>query len=78
MAADRLGFAHGILAGDGALDAVLAATDGEGFDVVFDATGFGGSMEKSFAFVAHGGAWSSSASSRTTSAFPIPNSTSAK
>ncbi|CAN7174139.1 zinc-binding alcohol dehydrogenase family protein [Pararhizobium sp. LjRoot235] len=55
MAADRLGFAHGILAGDGALDAVLAATGGDGFDVVFDATGFGGSMEKAFAFVAHGG-----------------------
>jgi threonine dehydrogenase-like Zn-dependent dehydrogenase len=55
MAADRLGLARGILAGDGALDAVLAATGGDGFDVVFDATGFGGSMEKSFAFVAHGG-----------------------
>jgi 2-desacetyl-2-hydroxyethyl bacteriochlorophyllide A dehydrogenase len=55
MAADRLGLARGILAGDGALDAVLATTGGDGFDVVFDATGFGGSMEKSFAFVAHGG-----------------------
>ena len=55
MAADRLGLARGILASDGALDAVLAATGGDGFDVVFDATGFGGSMEKSFAFVAHGG-----------------------
>ncbi|OJF98392.1 zinc-binding alcohol dehydrogenase family protein [Pararhizobium antarcticum] len=56
MAADRLGFASGILAGDGALDAVLSATGGDGFDVVFDATGYGGSMEKSFSFVAHGGA----------------------
>ncbi|MDW5315791.1 zinc-binding alcohol dehydrogenase family protein [Rhizobium sp. PL01] len=55
MAAERLGFAEGILAGDGALKAVLSATDGDGFDVVFDATGFGGSMEKSFSFVAHGG-----------------------
>lgn len=55
MAAERLGFADGILAGDGALDAVLSATGGDGFDVVFDATGFGGSMEKSFSFVAHGG-----------------------
>lgn len=55
MAADRLGFEKGILAGDGALDAVLSATGGDGFDVVFDATGHGGSMEKSFAFVAHGG-----------------------
>lgn len=55
MAAERLGFADGILAGDGALQAVLSATGGDGFDVVFDATGFGGSMEKSFSFVAHGG-----------------------
>lgn len=55
MAAARLGFGEGILAGDGALEAVLSATGGDGFDVVFDATGFGGSMEKSFSFVAHGG-----------------------
>lgn len=55
MAASRFGFSAGILAGDGALDAVLAATDGDGFDVVFDATGHGGSMETSFAFVASGG-----------------------
>jgi 2-desacetyl-2-hydroxyethyl bacteriochlorophyllide A dehydrogenase len=55
MAAERLGFEKGILAGDGALQVAQAATDGDGFDVVFDATGFVGSMEKSFAFVAHGG-----------------------
>lgn len=55
MAADRLGFAEGIMAGDNALEAVLAATAGDGFDVVFDATGHGASMEKSFSFVAHGG-----------------------
>lgn len=55
MAEERLGFAAGILAGDGTLEAVLSATGGDGFDVVFDATGFGGSMEKSFSFVAHGG-----------------------
>jgi 2-desacetyl-2-hydroxyethyl bacteriochlorophyllide A dehydrogenase len=55
MAADRLGFAEGIMAGDNALEAVLSATAGDGFDVVFDATGHGGSMEKSFSFVAHGG-----------------------
>ena len=30
-------------------------TGGEGFDVVFDATGYGASMEASFAHVAHGG-----------------------
>lgn len=55
MAARRLGFSGGILADENALAAVLSATDGEGFDVVFDATGHGGSMEKSFSFVAHGG-----------------------
>jgi len=55
MAAERLGFADGILAGEGVLEGVLSATGGDGFDVVFDATGFGGSMEKSFLFVAHGG-----------------------
>ncbi|MCX2721168.1 zinc-binding alcohol dehydrogenase family protein [Roseibium salinum] len=36
-------------------DAALAATDGEGFDVVFDATGNKHSMEASFSYVAHGG-----------------------
>ncbi|WP_275786783.1 zinc-binding alcohol dehydrogenase family protein [Pararhizobium gei] len=55
MAASRFGFSSGILAGDGALEAVHAATGGDDFDVVFDATGHGGSMEKSFSFVAHGG-----------------------
>ncbi len=31
-------------------------TDGDGFDVVFDATGYARSMEAAFAHVAHGGA----------------------
>ena len=31
------------------------ASDGEGFDVVFDATGSRGSMEDAFGFAAHGG-----------------------
>jgi threonine dehydrogenase-like Zn-dependent dehydrogenase len=55
MASERFGFAAGILAGEGAGEAVLARTDGDGFDVVFDATGFGPSMEKAFDYVAHGG-----------------------
>ncbi len=55
MASEQLGFTQGILAGDSALPAVHALTAGDGFDVVFDATGHGGSMEKSFSFVAHGG-----------------------
>ncbi len=54
MAADRLGFASGILAGDGASAAVAEKTGGDGFDVVYDATGYRGSMEKAFAYVAHG------------------------
>jgi 2-desacetyl-2-hydroxyethyl bacteriochlorophyllide A dehydrogenase len=56
MAAARFGFARGIPAGPAAGDAVLAATGGEGFDVVFDATGYARSMEAAFAYVAHGGA----------------------
>jgi 2-desacetyl-2-hydroxyethyl bacteriochlorophyllide A dehydrogenase len=56
MAAERFGFAKGILAGASASEAVLAATVGDGFDVVFDATGYGKSMESAFAYVAHGGA----------------------
>ncbi|MBG1230759.1 zinc-binding alcohol dehydrogenase family protein [Aestuariivirga litoralis] len=36
---------------------VLNATQGNGFDVVFDATGNAASMEKSFGFVAHGGSY---------------------
>lgn len=35
--------------------ALDAFTDGEGFDVVFDATGSSGAMEKGFEYVAHGG-----------------------
>jgi 2-desacetyl-2-hydroxyethyl bacteriochlorophyllide A dehydrogenase len=38
-----------------ASDSVRAATDGTGFDVVFDATGNRAAMEKGFDFVAHGG-----------------------
>jgi threonine dehydrogenase-like Zn-dependent dehydrogenase len=56
MAAERFGLAQGILAGPDAAEAVLAATGGEGFDVVFDATGHAKSMEAAFRHVAHGGA----------------------
>ncbi|KQV84076.1 zinc-binding alcohol dehydrogenase family protein [Rhizobium sp. Root1220] len=56
MAAERFGFSSGIVANDGAADAIRASTDGDGFDVVFDATGYGPSIEKAFSFVAHGGA----------------------
>lgn len=56
MAAGRFDFASGIPAGPSAAGAVLAATRGDGFDVVFDATGYAKSMEAAFAYVAHGGA----------------------
>ena len=44
-----------ILADASLPDAVAGATAGDGFDVVFEATGNPASMEASFAFVAHGG-----------------------
>ncbi|MCA1442219.1 zinc-binding alcohol dehydrogenase family protein [Ensifer sp. IC4062] len=55
FAADRLGLSHGIVADGDTERAIAQATDGDGFDVVFDATGNGASMERSFAHVAHGG-----------------------
>ena len=60
--ANRLAFAmkvgiaaKTIEAAESTRELVLAASDGEGFDVVFDATGARGSMEDAFGFVAHGG-----------------------
>jgi 2-desacetyl-2-hydroxyethyl bacteriochlorophyllide A dehydrogenase len=54
-AAKALLGANTIKAGDTALDAAAGLTDGEYFDVVFDATGNPQSMQKGFDFVAHGG-----------------------
>ena len=56
MAAERFGFESSILAGPSSAEEVTRATNGDGFDVVFDATGYGKSMEAAFAHVAHGGA----------------------
>ncbi len=56
MAADRLGFTSGLLADEHLEAAVADLTGGDGFDVVFDATGYRASMERAFRFVAHGGA----------------------
>ena len=60
--ADRLAFAmkvgiaaKTIEAAESTRELVLEASDGEGFDVVFDATGSRGSMEDAFGFTAHGG-----------------------
>lgn len=44
-----------ILAGPDAAEAAKAATNGENFDVVFDATGNRNSMNIGFDFIAHGG-----------------------
>ncbi|MER8482011.1 zinc-binding alcohol dehydrogenase family protein [Mesorhizobium sp. M1322] len=62
MSAERLGFAAselGFATLDGsqqsASDLVREATGGEGFDVVFDATGNIQSVQSAFAHVAHGG-----------------------
>jgi 2-desacetyl-2-hydroxyethyl bacteriochlorophyllide A dehydrogenase len=62
MSSERLGFAEsalGFATLDGsrhsAADLVRGATDGEGFDVVFDATGNTQSVQSAFAHVAHGG-----------------------
>ena len=59
---DRLAFAlesriaaHGIRAGDRSAELIREATDADGFDVVFDATGSLVSMESAFGHVAHGG-----------------------
>ncbi|MER9873529.1 zinc-binding alcohol dehydrogenase family protein [Mesorhizobium sp. M0195] len=63
MSAERLGFAEselGFATLDGsqgaAADLVRQATDGHGFDMVFDATGNTQSVQSAFAHVAHGGA----------------------
>lgn len=53
MAFDSFGFATGHLSVKAAID----ATDGEGYDVVFDATGHCGAIETGFAAVAHGGSY---------------------
>jgi 2-desacetyl-2-hydroxyethyl bacteriochlorophyllide A dehydrogenase len=61
MSAERLAFAEqqlGFAGIDGQGDVakqVTAATDGDGFDIVFDATGNARSMQSAFAHVAHGG-----------------------
>jgi threonine dehydrogenase-like Zn-dependent dehydrogenase len=54
-AAQSLAGVIAVAAGSDALEAVRAFTHGDGFDVVFDATGNQAAMEKGFEFVAHGG-----------------------
>ncbi len=51
------GISQAILSDATVQDKVMQATAQNGFDVVFDATGNSASMEKTFDFVAHGGAY---------------------
>ena len=55
-ARDRLGFDNIALAGPELAAALIDRTNGEAFDVVFDATGSLEAMAQSLNFVAHGGA----------------------
>lgn len=55
-ARDRLGFADTAEAGPGLAEDLSARTDGEMFDIVFDATGSLEAMGRSLNYVAHGGA----------------------
>jgi 2-desacetyl-2-hydroxyethyl bacteriochlorophyllide A dehydrogenase len=51
----RLGADAGVVIGDGDRDELGRLTDGDFFDVVFDATGNPRAMERGFQFIAHGG-----------------------
>jgi 2-desacetyl-2-hydroxyethyl bacteriochlorophyllide A dehydrogenase len=53
MAVDKFGFDSGHTSAD----AAIKAMDGEGYDVLFDATGYGGAIEAGFPAVAHGGSY---------------------
>ena len=55
IAARVTGAAHAVAGGDAAADQLLRLTQGENFDVVFDATGNAAAMEASFDLVASGG-----------------------
>src|SRR5271170_891261 len=57
FAVRQLGIRKSIVAGEDVLSAVAEATEGEGFDLVIDATGNRASMESGFAYVAHGGVY---------------------
>jgi len=53
----ELGVAHAIALGPTDTEQLSAATDGEFFDVVFDATGNAKAIERGFSFVAHAGSY---------------------
>ncbi len=72
FARDRLGLAQGIVGGPDLAEQVAARTGGEGFDVVFDATGNAASMRGAIAHVAQGGALVYVGVVRDEIAFPHP------
>jgi len=51
----KLGVAASVTVGNGDIEALSELTDGEFFDVVFDATGNPDAMRRGFDFIAHGG-----------------------
>ena len=53
----ELGVAGTVALGEGDVEQLSAATQGEFFDTVFDATGNGKAIERGFGFVAHGGTY---------------------
>jgi threonine dehydrogenase-like Zn-dependent dehydrogenase len=55
LASTTISVANTMLAGDDAPASVAEVAGGDGFDVVFDATGNRASMEGAFTYVAHGG-----------------------
>ena len=55
FAADRLGLSRSIQLTDGTDAEISRLTGGDGFDVIFDATGHAGSIEAGFTRLAHGG-----------------------
>lgn len=55
VAVDRLGVSAAVVVGEGDEAELSRLSDGENFDVVFDATGNAAAMERGFRFIAHGG-----------------------
>ena len=57
FARDRIGATHAFALSESIADDLAGVTEGEYFDVVFDATGSPEAMERGFRYVAHGGTY---------------------
>jgi 2-desacetyl-2-hydroxyethyl bacteriochlorophyllide A dehydrogenase len=55
--ARQMGFERTVVAGSESAETLMRQTGGDGFDVVFDATGVAASIEAGFTLVAHGGTY---------------------